>query len=877
METPQRAGALARELSRAFGHFNKHSALLKKNLKETGAFFREIRHNQCNSTGGEAGESWSLSFSRQDEEFLQNAVNSAPFILIVGQSCSARYQLLNFLLGERLLPLGAEAGGACGAEGGACRRRKLCFTHGRQKRLSLALPGQYELVHQLAAHCGCWDTVPREDLEIQECEDPAQRLAELDITLHHTLLQEVKLMVLPCRNVQPLEEALESCRRGVLPIILYAINQEMLTAEQINDLQIIHETLTYPVCFVRIPAEGASPVEPKDRERSALFKQLLSQGLISGNCACGAPAQSSGKPQSVLGEGLERLHRVLVPFVRQVLQFQQVEAATHLNSIHCHCLDLIINQAFDMQRDLQITPLRLDYTRQKESELFHSLMSIANRKQEEMRDMILSSLSAMRETLLEEAQNLPLTEIILSSSGEPVSSRDIKLCIDQIQELIVSRLNQAVASKLTSSVDYLRESFTGTLERCLSSLEKHSPEASAQSLTSDHLKQILNAAYHVEVTFHSGSSVTRLFWEQIKQIIHRISWVAPPSITAEWKRKVAQDAIESLSANKLAKSICSQFRSRLNSSHEAFSASLRQVSVRHRERASELEEGHTGRLERTEDQWVRVRKDHAPRLARLSLESRSLNDILLHGKPRLGRELGRGQYGVVYLCESWAGKHPCALKSVVPPDDKHWNDLALEFHYTRSLSKHERLVNLHGSVIDHSYGGGSSIAVLLIMERLHRDLYAGLKMGLSLRERLQIALDVVEGIRFLHSQGLLHRDIKLKNVLLDKQNRAKITDLGFWKYDNSVDVYAFGILFWYLCSGSVRLPEAFEKCSSKDQLWTNVKKGSRPERLPVFDEECWQLMECCWSGEPSQRPLLGIVQPRLQSIMGRLCDAPPSP
>jgi dual serine/threonine and tyrosine protein kinase len=69
-------------------------------------------------------------------------------------------------------------------------------------------------------------------------------------------------------------------------------------------------------------------------------------------------------------------------------------------------------------------------------------------------------------------------------------------------------------------------------------------------------------------------------------------------------------------------------------------------------------------------------------------------------------------------------------------------------------------------VIDYNYGNGQSPAVLLIMEAMKRDLYTALKMGLDLKTRLKISIDIVEGIRYLHNCGLVHRDIKLKNVLV---------------------------------------------------------------------------------------------------------------
>ena len=170
----------------------------------------------------------------------------------------------------------------------------------------------------------------------------------------------------------------------------------------------------------------------------------------------------------------------------------------------------------------------------------------------------------------------------------------------------------------------------------------------------------------------TGSNFVHALLEKMKELLASMPWSGSPTLDAAWRCRVAADMLDSLSDVRLAKHLCEQFGERLRTAHESFGAALRR-----------LENRISARTAACEDQRDRIRRLHAPRLARLALESVSIRDMILFGMPQLGREIGRGQYGVVYACDNWAGMGPMAIKSVVPPDEKHWNDLALEFYYTK--------------------------------------------------------------------------------------------------------------------------------------------------------------------------------------------------
>lgn len=137
-------------------------------------------------------------------------------------------------------------------------------------------------------------------------------------------------------------------------------------------------------------------------------------------------------------------------------------------------------------------------------------------------------------------------------------------------------------------------------------------------VASDALKQILSAAYNIDL-HNSSPSLVHSFLERVRQLFKAmpLPWTPTPILNESWKRKMTLDVINSLNALRLARAISIQFRDKVKASHDTFQSALRS-----------LENHYSGKLERTEEQRISIRKYHAPRLAKLALESTSMSDMV---------------------------------------------------------------------------------------------------------------------------------------------------------------------------------------------------------------------------------------------------------
>ncbi len=264
----------------------------------------------------------------------------------------------------------------------------------------------------------------------------------------------------------------------------------------------------------------------------------------------------------------------------------------------------------------------------------------------------------------------------------------------------------------------------------------------------------------------------------------------------------------------------------------------------------------------------------------------------------MGRQLGRGGFGIV--CEAiWQGVNKVAVKQLLSQTLS--GDALEEFKREAAIHaqlKHPNIIALYGVCLEH-------MKYALVMELMARgSLYDVLHSASDLpwTMRINIALDTVAGLLYLHGRQILHRDLKSFNILLDESGRAKLSDFGLSKVKTissastagpvgtvawmapelfdmgasctaETDVYAVGIVFWEIISRKLPYEAA---AGNLMQIMRHVESGQR-ERIPDGTPAGFaQLIGRCWAQRAGDRPAVAEIVREVQRLATGVPPPPPA-
>ncbi|TYI27745.1 hypothetical protein ES332_A05G197800v1 [Gossypium tomentosum] len=206
--------------------------------------------------------------------------------------------------------------------------------------------------------------------------------------------------------------------------------------------------------------------------------------------------------------------------------------------------------------------------------------------------------------------------------------------------------------------------------------------------------------------------------------------------------------------------------------------------------------------------------------------------------------------------------------------------------------QHKNVVQFFGActtppnlcIVTEFMSGGS------IYDLLHKQ-----KSGFKLPLLLKLAIDVSEGMSYLHQNGIMHRDLKAANLLMDEngvRDVVKIADFGVarvqaqpgvmtaetgtyrWMapeviehkpYDHKADVFSFGVVLWEMLTG--KLP--YENLTPLQAAVGVVQKDLRPVIPQYTRPKFVELLERCWQQDPSLRPEFSEITNLLEDLASR--------
>ncbi|XP_065862382.1 calcium-dependent protein kinase 2-like [Euphorbia lathyris] len=286
-------------------------------------------------------------------------------------------------------------------------------------------------------------------------------------------------------------------------------------------------------------------------------------------------------------------------------------------------------------------------------------------------------------------------------------------------------------------------------------------------------------------------------------------------------------------------------------------------------------------------------------------------DVKLHYS--LGKELGRGQFGVTYLCtENSTGKqYACksiSKRKLVTRNDK--EDMKREIQIMQHLSGQPNIVEFKGAYEDKQ-------SVHLVMElcaggELFDRIIA--KGHYSEKEAASICRSIVNVVHACHFMGVMHRDLKPENFLLsskDPNSVLKATDFGLSvfieegksyrdivgsayyvapevlrrRYGKEIDIWSAGVILYILLSGVPPFWAENEKgifdavlegeIDFESQPWPSISSSAKDlvRRMLTQDPKrritSAQVLEHPWlkeGGEASDKPIDSAVLSRMKQF-----------
>ncbi|RIB08341.1 kinase-like domain-containing protein [Gigaspora rosea] len=164
-----------------------------------------------------------------------------------------------------------------------------------------------------------------------------------------------------------------------------------------------------------------------------------------------------------------------------------------------------------------------------------------------------------------------------------------------------------------------------------------------------------------------------------------------------------------------------------------------------------------------------------------------------------------------------------------------------------------------------------------------------LNASLKIIKKLKIAKDVVEGLKFLHNNNIVHCDMHTANILVH-EGRMMIADFDFSKFSNSegeahgiaafvdpcalqfsyndkvifttkYDIYALGVILWEIAS--CRRPFDGKTPIEIMVLTQNGVRETASEMLLEYDS----LYMSCWDEKPEKRPEANSILETLNDII----------